>query len=646
MNGRFATRMHRVTRHPEPKGPSERTLKRLFALSGNQCAFPRCTTPLVQNETVVGEVCHIKGARPGAARYDEHQSDSERHAFGNLILMCPTHHTVIDDDEESYTVARLVKLKADQEKRTAADENFGDRASHLYLDQSVASTNQSGGLTAHTVNAGTLNIHQPAIAADETSPPNWSIHDLFFYLRPNISPHGPKEIWDEVGGDVLDKLSSGQLVAWGREIVRGSTMSFLSLARIDRSYWRAARFSYVFLLDDRDRDQHVTQSIPSNLPDYADLQVNREKAIELWPHPLRDRWHPSQISLFARYFNAAPHQISVECRTVTLYDPHIETNFDAFGAPQYQRMAAPGFILVTGVDLSRLRSIAWQPQQLEFRDPATDTAKQFFLSGGMDASGDNGKVRFFVEFQSPNAAMPVPKESRDRAVVLFNERLLRIEAGTDAPAVLVRGPRLILQVVPTSVFHDGRTVDHARPQLLARQFMPDGYEKCDGRPRQEGWVWFQPPQPVPNLPNPASHWHSRLDWNGYVEIVLTLEEADEQDRVQLMRGYPLERYIVRTLDAVAEGYQQLDIRSSVVVCVSLAGVLGARLSKSTPGHTKGFDRPVITATAIGLPKMAKPLGRMLRPILDELWRAAGWADGSPSFGRGDWEGYGNPYPYG
>jgi hypothetical protein len=35
----------------------------------------------------------------------------ERHAYANLVLMCPTHHTVIDDDEEAYTVDASVRSK-------------------------------------------------------------------------------------------------------------------------------------------------------------------------------------------------------------------------------------------------------------------------------------------------------------------------------------------------------------------------------------------------------------------------------------------------------------------------------------------------------------------------------------------------------
>jgi hypothetical protein len=77
---------------------SEQTRLRLAALSGNECAFPGCPTPIFDTDhgVMVGEVCHIKGKREGSARYDPAQTDEERDAFENLILMCRAHHAIID----------------------------------------------------------------------------------------------------------------------------------------------------------------------------------------------------------------------------------------------------------------------------------------------------------------------------------------------------------------------------------------------------------------------------------------------------------------------------------------------------------------------------------------------------------------------
>jgi hypothetical protein len=140
--------------------PSERDVKRLFAMSGNHCAFPKCETHIAEGSALVGEICHICGRRPNAPRYDATQSEEARHGFDNLILLCANHHKVVDDDEESYPVERLRKMKATHEakKQSAPPAEQIDQIVRGLIDQSVSSVGQSGGLTAHTVRADTINI--------------------------------------------------------------------------------------------------------------------------------------------------------------------------------------------------------------------------------------------------------------------------------------------------------------------------------------------------------------------------------------------------------------------------------------------------------------------------------------------------------
>jgi hypothetical protein len=162
-----------VARRRDPTSPSLPTIKRLFTLSSNRCAFSRCPATIIDGSTVVGKVCHIKGAKPGSARHDAQQSAAKRHGFDNLILMCGRHHDVIDDkeNEEAYPVERLLKMKADHESRAASiDDDFAGRAAHLLINQSVTSANQWGGITAHTVRADTINLY--ASPAPHTSQPS------------------------------------------------------------------------------------------------------------------------------------------------------------------------------------------------------------------------------------------------------------------------------------------------------------------------------------------------------------------------------------------------------------------------------------------------------------------------------------------
>lgn len=132
--------------------PTQRVVKRLFALSSNQCAFPNCSTAIVQREsdTVTGKICHIKARSPKGPRFDPSQTDDERHGFANLLLLCGVHHDVVDDPSRSreYTVNALTQMKAEHERRGAIELSQDDsrRACKLldgYLQLTVKEDAQS-----------------------------------------------------------------------------------------------------------------------------------------------------------------------------------------------------------------------------------------------------------------------------------------------------------------------------------------------------------------------------------------------------------------------------------------------------------------------------------------------------------------------
>ena len=142
--------------------PSVPTQKRLFAVSGNRCAFRQCRQPLVDDASgkVTARICHIKGNKPDSKRYDPLQTDVERQGFGNLIVMCPVHHDVIDADDVTFTVEVLHKIKSEHETNCCNLPPPGTKEEELFLanvvidvsDGSIIfSTNQIGGQIAHTI---------------------------------------------------------------------------------------------------------------------------------------------------------------------------------------------------------------------------------------------------------------------------------------------------------------------------------------------------------------------------------------------------------------------------------------------------------------------------------------------------------------
>lgn len=94
----------------------------LFQRSGNRCAFPDCgrvlTATSPSGETVVlGEMAHIVGESPDGPRGDSSLTPDERNRYENLILLCNTHHQLIDSQPQTYPVERLRAMKEDHESR-------------------------------------------------------------------------------------------------------------------------------------------------------------------------------------------------------------------------------------------------------------------------------------------------------------------------------------------------------------------------------------------------------------------------------------------------------------------------------------------------------------------------------------------------
>ena len=99
-----------------------KTIKILFGLSGNRCAFPHCSQSLIagssqdEDVAVLGEMCHIIAASAGGPRGQKASTKSDN-SVGNLILLCPTHHSLVDAQPERYPAETLRSWKAEIEQR-------------------------------------------------------------------------------------------------------------------------------------------------------------------------------------------------------------------------------------------------------------------------------------------------------------------------------------------------------------------------------------------------------------------------------------------------------------------------------------------------------------------------------------------------
>jgi hypothetical protein len=114
-----------------------------------------------------------------------------------------------------------------------------------------------------------------ALKAIDYSGPDWTIGELFSHLMPEGMPYD----LEKIGRDVLDKLSTARLTAWGR------TEPGRPLQLISFIFWSKAELTYLFLSPDHDEEVHAKEAdrLLVRMESFCDIRVNKGTALRLWP---------------------------------------------------------------------------------------------------------------------------------------------------------------------------------------------------------------------------------------------------------------------------------------------------------------------------------------------------------------------------
>ncbi len=104
--------------------PSLGTKLRLFADSGGFCQKPDCLTELFLEEggrdLHIAEMAHIFSAMDRGPRAKPSMSQAERGAYENLLLLCPTCHTIVDKAAQAFPDYLISRWKQEHKNRIAA----------------------------------------------------------------------------------------------------------------------------------------------------------------------------------------------------------------------------------------------------------------------------------------------------------------------------------------------------------------------------------------------------------------------------------------------------------------------------------------------------------------------------------------------
>ena len=115
------------------------TRKVLWTRAHNMCAFPACGQALTVDGaaadsgelivTVLGEEAHIRSSKPNGPRHDPSYPKEKLDSEENLILLCPTHHTMIDaNNGAGYDADDVISMSREhyrrQDRRSTIDKTI------------------------------------------------------------------------------------------------------------------------------------------------------------------------------------------------------------------------------------------------------------------------------------------------------------------------------------------------------------------------------------------------------------------------------------------------------------------------------------------------------------------------------------------
>lgn len=142
---------------------SEKIIKILFGQNGNQCSFPGCKVPMVSPDgEVLGEICHIYARNAGGPRFNRELSPKQRQSEQNLILLCGTHHKIVDGDPSSYQASTLRDMKSTHNAGAVIpDPETSDLFATLLLNKLKAQIDIVG-------NSGNIAINSPGVVQADT----------------------------------------------------------------------------------------------------------------------------------------------------------------------------------------------------------------------------------------------------------------------------------------------------------------------------------------------------------------------------------------------------------------------------------------------------------------------------------------------
>ncbi len=220
-------------------------------------------------------------------------------------------------------------------------------------------------------------------------------------------------------------------------------------------------------------------------------------------------------------------------------------------------------------------------------------------------------------------------EITERAQVWHRSRLARAQIAEVAPKIASDRSALVVHLIPADAFGGANLIDPKAAYDMYNRFQPIGAGLGNRRFVFDGFVHLRDGE--------KCHGYTLVRRDGIVEAVKIKIANEERKTVPILA---VEGQLVAAVHAYMNALFDIGVVPPVYALATVTGVQGHRLIARSPFDDEGdeivLDTLHLPMVSIEQAETETVVGDALRPMLDALWNAGGYA-GSYSFESGSWK---------
>jgi hypothetical protein len=247
----------------------------------------------------------------------------------------------------------------------------------------------------------------------------------------------------------------------------------------------------------------------------------------------------------------------------------------------------------------------------------------------------NNAGKYQMDVSELRSAFAISDTVGDRMQRFRTDRLSKLIAN-ETPVRMPRGAKLVLHVLPFSSFEFGSYIDERMQQRIRTGLPPLAAGGWNHRHNLDGFVTFTGSRRTAG----ESDSYCQLFRTGAVEAVWA-DLVRERDGQRLIPSVAYERYVLEGLMRYLPVLREFSVPLPLAVVLSMTGVKGAELTAdrfSSFNDPTPIDRDVLLLPEVIVEDSNANIPRVMRPVFDAVWNAAGYERSFNYDDAGEWKG--------